>query len=108
MTQDLYPSRLAPKPDWQPRIDPVAHTEWSANAPLVAAQQAAFNRDGYLVLNGVLGGQEVERLQSELDRMRRMPASLDTDTLIAEPDSGALRSVFAIHRQNALFARLAS
>jgi ectoine hydroxylase len=108
MTQDLYPSRVAAEPGWQARIDPVAHTEWSAAAPLTAAQQAAFTRDGYLVLNGVLGGREVERLQGELEQMRRMPASLDIDTLIAEPDSGALRSVFAIHRQNALFARLAS
>src|SRR3546814_17017469 len=100
MTQDLHPSRVAPKPDWQPRIDPVAHTEWSANAPLVAAQQAAFNRDGYLVLNGLLGGPEVERLQSELDRKRRKPASLDTDQLIAAPNSGPLRPVSAIHPPN--------
>jgi ectoine hydroxylase len=108
MKEDLYPSRVATRPGWQPRVDPVAYTPWSPGAPLTADQQAAFERDGYLVLEGLLTADEVALLQRELERMRKSPANLQPETLIAEPGSGALRSVFAIHEQNGLFARLTS
>jgi ectoine hydroxylase len=47
-------------------------------------------------------------MQAELDRLRRNPEGLDSETLIAEPGSGVLRSIFAIHTQSRLFARLAA
>lgn len=108
MTEDLYPSRVASKPAWQPRIDPVAHSRWTPEAPISAEQHVMFERDGYLVLENLFSAAEVAMLQRELERMRKMPASLGTETLIAEPGSGALRSVFAIHAQNRLFGRLAA
>ena len=46
--------------------------------------------------------------RAELERMRRDPAVADSGKTIQEPDSGAIRSVFAIHKDNPLFARVAA
>jgi ectoine hydroxylase len=108
MTDDIYPSRVAGEPSWLPRKDPVIHTPWTFDAPLSQAQCDSYEQDGFLVLEGLFEADEVQLLQHELEQMRRIPASLDESTLIAEPNSGALRSIFAIHDQNALFRRLAS
>ncbi len=108
MTRDLYPSRLKSRPEWLPRLDPVAHAPWSPQSPISRGQHEAFERDGYLVLPNLFTAEEVAALQDELRRLRAAPAHLDPETVIAEPGSGAVRSVFAVHEQNALFARLAA
>jgi ectoine hydroxylase len=108
MRHDAYPSRLRPEPDWLTRQDPVAHAPWRSDAPLDRDQHESFERDGYLALEGLFEPEEIEALQGELARLQGLPDELDLDTVIAEPDSGALRSIFAIHEQSPLFARLAS
>lgn len=108
MTEDLYPSRVAPEPRWLPRRDPVVHSPAADDAPLTPAQAAAFERDGFLVLDGVLDADEVAAMQAELEHLRRSPETVDPETLIAEPNSGVLRSIFAIHEQSRLFSRLAA
>jgi ectoine hydroxylase len=106
MHQDPYPSRVLAEPDWLPRQDPVAHAPWRFDAPLTRDQHESFDQDGYLVLEGLFEPEEVAALQAELQRLQSLPATLDRDTVIAEPDSGALRSIFAIHQQSPLFSRL--
>jgi ectoine hydroxylase len=106
--EDLYPSRQAPKPQMLPRRDPVVHDEWSPDAPLSREQTASYERDGFLVLENVFDAGEIEILQREAARMRAAPEELDDETTITEPGSGAVRSVFKLHRQSAIFARLAA
>ena len=108
MLNDLSPSRTHAEPDWLARRDPVAHSPWSFDAPLTREQHETFERDGYLVLEGLFEGEEIQALQDELSRLQGLPDELDLRTVIAEPESGALRSIFAIHEQSRLFARLAS
>lgn len=108
MQHDFYPSRVRPEPDWLTRQDPVAHAPWRFDAPLSREQHESFERDGYLALEGLFEPEEIEALQAELGRLQGLPDELDLATVIAEPDSGALRSIFAIHEQSPLFARLAS
>ncbi|MFZ5721672.1 MAG: ectoine hydroxylase [Pseudomonadota bacterium] len=108
MTEDIYPSRVAPEPQWLPRKDPVVHSPASEAGPLTSAQAEAFDRDGFLVLDGLLEPAEVEAMQVELDHLRRTPQAVEAETLIAEPNSGVLRSIFAIHEQSDIFGRLAS
>lgn len=105
---DLYPSRVADQPTWLERKDPVVHSDWHSESPLSQAQHEAFDRDGFLVLQNVFEDDEISALQAEMNRLRGMPATLDAETIVAEPASGALRSIFAIHRQSALIGRLAS
>jgi ectoine hydroxylase len=108
MQQDIYPSRVLAEPEWLPRQDPVAHAPWRFDTPLTREQHEGFERDGYLVLEGLFEPEEVKALQAELERLQNLPAELDLDTVIAEPGSGAVRSIFAIHEQSPLFARLTS
>lgn len=104
---DLYPSRCAAKPEWLPRLDPVLHADWTPAAPISPDQAAQFDRDGYLVLTGILTPDEVTLLQAETGRLLADPGALDPETVIAEPGGGEVRSIFEIHAQSALMRRLA-
>lgn len=104
---DAYPSRCASTPDLLPRLDPVVHNQWSPDAPLSQEQTAQFDREGYLVLRGLLSAAEVALLQAETRGLLDDPSALDPETMITEPGSGEVRSIFSIHTQNGLMARLA-
>jgi ectoine hydroxylase len=107
--QDAYPSRRTQRPEILERRDPVVHGEWTPGAPLTREQAAQFDRDGFLVLRDLFAEGEVEVLCDEATRLRTAPdGKLDPQTVIAEPDSGAVRSVFKVHCQSALFGRLAA
>src|SRR5690606_32903962 len=97
---DLYPSRQHNVPSWQERIDPVVYRTDLPNAPLSQDQLSRFERDGFLVLPGVFSTEEVALFKQELERMSRDPEVLEAPTAIRDPDSRALRSVFAIHRRD--------
>jgi len=104
---DLYPSRQAAEPRWQERLDPVVHRHDLDNAPIAAELIERFERDGYLVLPNVFSAAEVAVFRRELERMLADAAVVASGKTIQEPDSGAVRSVFDIHRDNPLFARVA-
>lgn len=104
---DLYPSRQHNHPSWQKRLDPVVYCKDEHNAPLSTEQLSRFQRDGFLVLENVFSAEEVALFKNELERMSQDPDVLQSPAAIREPDNGALRSVFAIHRSNALFSRVA-
>lgn len=107
--QDAYPSRQADRPQILERRDPVLHGEWTPEAPVTRDEAARFDRDGFIVLRDLFEDSEIEALCDEATRLRTAPdGSLDPETVIAEPDSGAVRSVFKVHRQSRLFGRLAA
>lgn len=105
---DIYPSRRAAEPELLPRQDPVVHNDWHADAPLSRQQVEQFERDGYLVLQNLFDPGELEALQDETRLLLASPAALDADTIITERGSDEIRSIFAIHEQNTLMARLAA
>lgn len=105
---DAYPSRQAGEPAILPRRDPLVHGRWSTDAPLTREATRAFEREGFLVLEGLFAAAEIEALRAEANALRSAPpARLEPETVIAEPGSGAVRSVFRVHAQSAVFARLA-
>lgn len=109
MTEDLYPSRIAAEPALLPRVDPVVRRDARHPAPVDAATLAGYERDGFLVLEDVLSADEVAALRQEAERLRGGEIALADGTVIREPgpdDTGAVRSVFAIHRQSDAFGAL--
>lgn len=102
MQADLYPSRQEDQPSWQERLDPVVYRSDLENAPIAAELVERFERDGYLVIPNLFSADEVALFRAELERMRQDPAVAGSGKTIKEPDSGAIRSVFAIHKDNEL------
>src|SRR5690606_31020628 len=69
---------------------------------------ARYERQGFLVLEGLFSRQELAVLQSERDRLRASAGDIDPDWVIGEPESPqSVRSIFMIHRLSPLFRRLA-
>jgi len=60
-----------------------------------------------MVLPELFNAGEVAVLRAELERLRRDPEVLAAREAIREPQSGALRSLFEIHKSSPLFARMA-
>lgn len=106
MAEDIYPSRIASRPSTTARRDPVAYCEWTQDAPLTRAQTDSYMRDGYLILERLFDSREVALLQGEAAQLGF--GAKEPETAITEPGSSAIRSIFRIHRQSAVFARLAS
>lgn len=105
---DAYPSRTTPEPRILPRLDPVVRTEWTPQAPITKAQADHFDRLGYQVLENLFSAEEVAYLQAEATRLIADPALVDPRTVITERDSDEVRSIFEIHNQNPIMARLAA
>lgn len=106
---DPYPSRVAAEPQILARQDNVTYGAWSPGAPLSRNETQAFERDGFIVLRDLFVQQEIELLCNDAARLRTVHRdSLDPETVVAEPDSGAVRSVFEVHEQSNIFGRLAA
>jgi ectoine hydroxylase len=107
-TVDAYPSRTSPEPRILPRLDPVVYSDWSPQAPITKAEADHFDRLGYLVLKDRFVAGEVAVLQAEAARLIADPALVDRRTVITERGSEEVRSIFEIHAQNPVMARLAA
>lgn len=107
---DDYPSRVAPSPGLAPRIDPVLHDPRGTDAPgpLSADQLAAFERDGFVVVEDAFSTGEMDACWRELESFGRDPVRRNRPETIIEPGSGAVRSVFAVHRDSEVFGDLAA
>lgn len=105
---DLYPSRREARPDLLPRLDPVVYSQWDETAPLTQAQVEHFDTQGYLVLENVFSPEEVKQLQTAASKLLADPAGIDPETVITEPGSKEVRSIFEIHAQSRMIARLAA
>lgn len=108
MMKDIYPTRCAGEPQFLARQEPVARRAWTPGAPLTAEQIEQFDRDGYLVLENLFSEEEIQALQAGTGRLLGDPAGLKDETVIAEPGSREIRSIFEIHGQSALMARVAA
>ena len=98
--EDLYQTRLKTHPELIARKDPVVHADNWTKAPVARDMIEAFDRDGFIVLEDVFSADEVERMRFTANEMREYPQSLAEETVVSEPNSGAVRSVFSPHRQS--------
>lgn len=106
--EDIYPSRVKAEPAVAERRDPVVYSEWSEAAPITREQTEFFRKNGYLVIENAFDADELGLLQGEGARLSSGTAKLEPETAITEPGSGAVRSVFKIHKQSDIFWRLAA
>ncbi len=89
------------------RQDPVVYEGAQRDdAALSSAQRDAYQENGFLLMPDLFGKDEVQRLYNEMHAMREQFAENRRPEVIAEPGSGEVRSIFNVHRLNALFANL--
>jgi len=105
---DPYPSRHTTVPEMRPRLDPVVHSDWNEGAPLSREQAEHFDRHGYLVLDDLFSDEEIGFLQRETGKLLADPDALAAETVITERGSREIRSIFEIHAQSPVLARLAA
>jgi ectoine hydroxylase len=106
VTKDPYWSRTGGASELVRREDPVVWTP-GAKGPLTAAQLRSYETDGYLVLPGLLSTAYVEALLVEAERLAGL-ADRTREDVILEPTSGAVRSLFRVHRESTPYAGLAA
>jgi len=105
---DPYESRVGTAARIVDRADPVVYASSQDEGPLTREQVAHYERTGCLGIEGLFRPAEIETFVAELERLRVAADEIDPATLIIEPDGRELRSIFAIHEQSRLFARLAA
>lgn len=105
---DHYKTRTQTSAAILARHDPVVYEKRLNAAPgaLNAAQRDAYQENGFLLLPELFSPKEVERMFNEMQSMREDFANAGREEVIAEPGSGDVRSIFNVHRLNALFANV--
>jgi len=107
-TQDSYPTRSGAAQDIFPRLDPVIHSRnqrrWEG--PLAEDTLANYERDGFLWFEGFFSEERVQPFIDDLQDMANDKQLLDSEKVITDPESGEIRSVFAMHELSERFTRL--
>jgi ectoine hydroxylase len=101
-TQDIYRSRVCEEWEIAEREDPAAHGD--SDGPLGRDEVESFAAEGFLFKERVFAGAEVRALCHEVDRICRH--ARDSDGVIREPGSDVVRSVFRVHRDAVVRARV--
>jgi ectoine hydroxylase len=103
---DVYPSRLASEPQLNARVDPVV-CGGGPGGWLSPEDLQYFEENGYLFVEHLISTTEVRELADELRSLSRDASLQNQEELITEPGSGAVRSIFRVHRLSPVFERLA-
>jgi ectoine hydroxylase len=104
---DIYPSRKGGDARMLERVDPIVYTDGKSGAPLSEAQTESYRRNGYLVKRELFDASEIRVLSAELERLQAAYQHSDESSVIREPQSDELRSIFEVHKKSPVLARLA-
>ncbi|MGA6204206.1 ectoine hydroxylase [Nocardia testacea] len=97
---DRYPTRTAERLPLQERHDA---TVWGR---IGNAELAAFDTDGFAIMDRLLAPEEVAGYAAEIDRLASDPDLRGDDRLIVEKSSQQVRSVFEVHKLSPAVAEL--
>lgn len=103
---DKYPSRVYGKPALLERKDPVVYGAWHDDCGLTKAQSDAYERNGYLHLEGFFSPEEVRKLKAEMQLFKEACAARNAPEIVREPGGTEIRSIFAVHESNDEFRSL--
>ncbi|HEU5140078.1 MAG TPA: ectoine hydroxylase [Bacillales bacterium] len=108
--QDLYPSRYSTEVEITRRKDPVIHSGPGQDneTPLSKEQLTSYERNGYLFLESFFSENELNQMQNEMDAIREEYRTENIPEVVREPERDEVRSVFAVHRLNEFFNKIAS
>lgn len=102
---DLYPTRRVARQELLERRDPVVYGT-ADDGPLTETELRRYADNGYLFMPGFFDATELEPYIDELHRLRSRPGIREQEGVITERSGGEIRSIFGIHENNELLARL--
>jgi len=106
--RDAYPSRrVGASAAVIPRSEPVVYSEDAQTDALTPDQIKRYAEQGFLIIDRLFSSAEVGALQAELASLRSDEKIKKREESITEAGSDSVRSIFAVHRQSEIFARLA-
>ncbi|HYC46537.1 MAG TPA: ectoine hydroxylase [Burkholderiales bacterium] len=103
---DAYRSRSDNESAIVRRQDPVVYGE-PADGALTEHQLRSYQKNGFIFLNEFFAPGEVAGFLREARRLAADPAIAGREEAITEPGSDEVRSIFAAHRLDPLFGRVA-
>lgn len=108
LSHNTYLTRAQSNAGILQRQEPVVYEPAQPVEPAVLsqAQREAYRENGFLLLPDLFSQEEVQGLFTEMQHMRKEFSPAGRNEVIAEPDSGEVRSIFNVHRLNPLFSRL--
>lgn len=105
---DLYPTRKNDSFSVIQRQDPVVYENTLQLEALSKDKTNFFKENGYLFFENLFTRGEIETLETELEKLAHDDHIRKQDFVITEPQSGEVRSIFDIHKNNNLFQNMSS
>jgi len=104
--EDIYHSRIDGSWETVVRRDPVVYPDLknAEDGPLSQRQLESFERDGFILLPGLVGEDRLAQLVREAARLETAVPEGD-ERRVSEPDSRAVRSIFGIHEISSVYRR---
>ncbi|MEZ5567409.1 MAG: ectoine hydroxylase [Halioglobus sp.] len=105
---DHFPTRLKSPRSPMPRIDPVVHSrnQYRWEGPLDEVALSRYERDGFLWFEGFFSQERMQSFQKEFKALATDQTLCASDRVVTDPNTGELRSVFAMHELSENFDRL--
>lgn len=106
---DIYQSRSGHEAAIVSRDDPVVYPGYAPEdgAGFTQHELKRYEKNGFLLLKSFFSPEEVAVFMREAARFVADPAIRSREEAVIEPGGSDVRSVFMVHRLNALFQRLA-
>lgn len=105
---DDYPTRKSAVPSLLERKDPVVYQKTLNQSEIGTSELEFYEQNGFLFLQSFFDEDEVARFKSETKRLLTEAHGSTRPEVILEPESEEVRSIFAVHRDDAFFQQLAS
>lgn len=102
---DLYPTRQVAKQEIIERKDPVVYGT-ADDGPLNEEALRKYENNGFLFFPGFFDAEELQPCIDELHRLRKREDIRAREGVITEPESNEIRSIFGVHDNNEVLARL--
>lgn len=104
---DIYPSRTGGEARMLDRQDPVVYSDRVEGAPITPKQIDSYSTNGYLSIDNLFDKDELNALIRERDKLRKACSGTGEESVIVEPRSKAVRSIFDVHKTGGIFSQLA-
>lgn len=105
---DVYPTRKSSEPALLERKDPVVYQSRLNQSEIGTDELSFYEQNGYLFLESFFQEEEVEEFKQETKRLLTESRGSDRPEVILEPEGEEVRSVFAVHKDDVFFQKLAN